>query len=228
MNGKLLSVRLAYVTVPVGTLFAAGGIWMMVVASHANPMASSPSADIEPIHPVTAEMSRETAAWKAKRAPDFNLTDGAGKPWSLTTLTQSKPLFLYFIIDGCPCSEGAEPHFQRLYERYKGEANFAGIIGSDKKAAAAWATKHHTPYPVLADPSLKTIHAFDAKHSVYNLLVDADGTINSFWPGYSQDMLKDINAHIADACHIPVQPFDTLDAPLKMTSGCFYPTKNQG
>jgi len=219
-------MRLAYVTLPLGTLLAASGIWMIVAASRASGPSSSPSTGLEPVHPVTAEMARETAAWSAKKAPDFNLADASGKGWTLASLTAGKPLFLYFIIDGCPCSEAAEPHFQRLYKLYKGRVNFAAVIGSGPKAAVAWVKTHSTPYPVLADSKLAAVHAFNAKHSVYNLLVFPDGTIDTMWPGYSQDLLRDINRHLSAAISVPEQPFDTLDAPLKLTSGCFFPSRS--
>lgn len=199
----------------------------MVAASHATaanlPPAPSPSAEIDPIHPVTAEMAAETAAWKAKSAPSFSLADSTGKSWTLQSLTNGKRLYLYFIIDGCSCSEGAEPHFQGLYSLYKGRVNFAAIIGSDQKTAGKWVKVHNTPYPVLADPNLKAVHAFEAKHSVYNVLITPDGKIDTMWPGYSQDMLRDINAHLAASIGMSDPPqFDTYDAPLKLTSGCFY------
>lgn len=168
-------------------------------------------------------MAAETAAWKAKAAPSFSLADSTGTTWTLASLTKGKPLYLYFIINDCPCSETAEPHFQRLYSLYKGRVNFAAVIGSGQKIAAKWVKDYKSPYPVLADPDLKAVHAFGAKHSVYNLLITPEGKIDTMWPGYSQDMLRDINAHLAASIGLTDPPaFDTYDAPLKLTSGCFF------
>lgn len=215
-------MRLAYITLPLSALMAGSGIWLMVSASHAQP-ANSPSSGLEPRHPVTAEMARDAAAMDTVRAPDFRLPDSTGKEWNLASLSAGKPLFLYFILDGCPCSTDAEPLFHALYARYQGHVAFAGVIGSDQETAAKWAKEHQMPYTILADPRLASIHAYHAKHSAYSVLILPNGSIDKMWPGYSQDALQDMSARMAAATGQTPRPFDALYAPLKLSSGCFFP-----
>ncbi len=198
---------------------------MMVAASHAaaSPQpVSSANTEPDPIHPITPQMQSETAAWSSRQASDFDLPDTDGKHWTLSSLSGGKPLYLYFILNGCVCSVAAEPHFQRLYQTYKGRIAFAAIIDADPAIAARWKKENGTPYTILSDKDRKAIHALGAKQAVYNMLILPGGRIDTLWPGYSQDMLMDINSHLAAALGIPPLPFDTKDAPMKKTSGCIF------
>jgi peroxiredoxin len=218
---RFLPMRLLYATIPLSIIFTAAGAWLLVGAKAATP--NSPNSGTDPVHPVTPEMATAAAAFTKRQAPDFALPDPKGKTWTLKELTGPKPLFIYFILDGCPCSTDAEPLFHSLYARFKGKVNFVGVIGSDGKTAASWAQKHDMPYTILADPKLVAVHAYDAKHSVYNALVTADGRIEKMWPGYSAEMLKEVNSKMAALVGEPEKPFDPAYAPLKMASGCFFP-----
>jgi peroxiredoxin len=219
-------MRLIYITLPAGLLIAAGGVVLMVASSRATNAAgiNSPSSGTNPVHPVTAEMAAEAAKEAKLTAPPLSLPDATGKQWTFSSLSNGKPVYLYFILDGCPCSTDAEPLFHELYKRYKDKITFAGVIGSDRAAAAKWAKDHEMPYTILADPKLTAVRAYNAKHSVYNVLITPDGHIDKMWPGYSQDMLREVNSHMAAVIGTPEKPFDPLYAPLKMSSGCFFPS----
>src|SRR5579864_2945302 len=121
-------MRLFYITLPLGVVMAGAGFWLLTAASATPP--NSPNNGTDPIHPVTADMARGAEALAKRVAPDFSLPDSHGRVWTLAELTQRKPLYLYFILDGCPCSTDAEPLFHRLWERYKDQINFVGVIGS--------------------------------------------------------------------------------------------------
>jgi peroxiredoxin len=216
-------MKLIYLTLPLGGLLAASGIWLIAAASHASPsVGTSPSSGTEPRHPVTRDMAVETAAMAGKTAPDFKLSDSKGKDWTLAGLSQGKPVYLYFILDGCPCSTDAEPLFHELYKRYKGQISFVGVIGSDQQTAIRWAKAHEMPYTILADPKLEAIKAYRAKHSVYNVLITPDRKIDTMWPGYSQDMLRDVNSRMGAVTGGTPKAFDPLYAPLKLSSGCLF------
>ena len=51
-------------------------------------------------------------------APAFQTEATDGKGYHLDTLTKESPILLMFIKQGCPCSESAQPFFNRLYEAY--------------------------------------------------------------------------------------------------------------
>jgi peroxiredoxin len=199
---------------------AFSGVWFARSASHdVRPVDPS---DIEPRHPVTQEMASAVASLVGKQAPAFSLPDQSGKLRTLEELCQGKPLFLYFILDGCPCSTEAEPQFHRLYKLYKGSANFAGIIASKPAEAKVWATEHEAPYTILADPAQKSIKAYKALHSVYSVLIRPDGSIDRMWAGYSQDMLKEASACIAVRSSVAEKVLDVEGAPKKLSSGCAF------
>jgi len=216
-------MKLIYLTLPFSALLAGVGVWMVAEASHGRVRDASPNSGRDPIHPVTASMTEAANKMASKDAPEFTLSDPSGKSWSLASLTNGKPLYMYFILDGCPCSTDAEPIFHQLYRQFKGAVNFVGIIGSDPKTAGRWASDHSMPYPILSDPTCKVIHAYKARSAVYNVLVTPDHKIDHLWPGYSQDLLKAMNRRIAQVAGVPEQPFDPLYAPLKKTTGCFFP-----
>jgi hypothetical protein len=66
---------------------------------------------------------------------------------------------------------------------------------------------------------------YGVSRSVWCLLIGEDGKIIKMWPGYSADMLGDVNKEMAAAAHQPVKPFDPKYAPKIMTSGCEFPRK---
>lgn len=216
-------MKLVYLTLPLGVLAAGSGIWILSAASVAPALANSPSTATKPIHPVTLTMSEEAAERAGSLLPEFSAIDTNGKGWTFSSLSRGKPVYMVFILDGCPCSTGAEPLFHELYKRFKGKINFVGVIDADKEEAAKWARDHETPYTVLADPHLNLIHSYKIPSAVYNVLILPDRTIDTLWPGYSQDMLMDMNARMAAVLGLSVKPFDPLYAPLAPTSGCFFP-----
>ena len=66
-------------------------------------------------HLVTEPMTEKAKAQEQKPAPDFALTDPvSGKIISLKELTAEKPVVVYFIKDGCPCSQTYEPFIQEF------------------------------------------------------------------------------------------------------------------
>lgn len=212
-------MRLRYLVLVLSCLAAGGGVLLSARSSHA--LVPIDPADQDPIHPVTPQMLVATVERTGKPAPEFNLTDGKGKRWTLESATAGKPMFVYFILDGCPCSAAAEPFYQRLAKAYGDHASFAGIINADPSKAAAWAKDFGTPYPVLSDPKLVAIKGFEAKHSAYSALV-VNGKITRMWPGYSVDMLREASGEIANAAHVPVAEIDTTAAPKKFSSGCVF------
>ena len=75
---------------------------------------------------------------------------------------------------------------------------------------------------LLADPKLEIIHAYKAQQSVYSALVSKDGHIVKLWPGYSSDMMQEMNKLMAEEVGEPARAFDTQYAPKEKTSGCYF------
>ena len=204
-----------YVMLPLSIGLAAAGCFMLLRKAGAHEF----EVPAGPRHPVTAEMAKETGNWAKKKAPPIETTTLAGSKWSFA-FAKGKPVFVYFIKKGCPCSTDAEPLFQKLYEQHKGKVEFVGVITSGAKDAKEWQEIHKTPYNILLDEKATIARSYQAKNSVYSALINPDGTIERMWPGYSRDILKAINAVLAAASNQPEKVFDAGYAPIEKSSGC--------
>ncbi|MGV3617146.1 MAG: peroxiredoxin family protein [Fimbriimonas sp.] len=214
-------MRLFWITVPAGLAFASAGGLMYLAAM--GPHTDGQGFEIpQERHPVTPEMERETAALAKRVATAFETKDFEGKPVTIAPANGERPQFVYFVLDGCPCSYDAEPLFQRLSKRYKGKIDFVTITNADEKKAREWSVQMLVPYPVISDPGKEIIGAYEAKSSVYSALITKDGRIAKMWPGYSQKILADQNALMAKLTGVKETPFDAQYAPEEKSTGCAF------
>lgn len=171
-------------------------------------------------HPVSEDMAREADAATARPAAAFAAVDHTGRAHSLASLTAQGPFVLYFIKDGCPCSQDLEPLIQRLAARF--EVPFVGVINGDAEIAEAWIDTFNVQTPILLDPELQIIRAYGIERSAYVAVIDRDGRIAKLWPGYSAEMLQELNDLVAEKAGVEPEPFDPLYAPNEITSGCYF------
>lgn len=166
-------------------------------------------------HFVTARMELESKAAANKVAPAFTRKDPYGTEVSVGK--GPRPQFVLFIKRGCPCSIDAQVLFSRLALKFKDSVEFVGIIDKDGKE---FATQFKASFPVVEEPSLGLMKAFDARASVYCALVARNGHIVKMWPGYSGPWMKEMNALLSKAAAVKETPFDPQYAPEEKTSGC--------
>lgn len=160
-------------------------------------------------------MELESAAQANRVAPAFQRKDSYGTAVSVGK--GSLPQFVVFTKKGCPCSIDAQPLFSKLALKFKDKVEFVGVID---KGAQDFATQFKATYPVVEEPSLALMKAFDARASVYCALVARNGHIVKMWPGYSADWLKEMNGLLAKASATKETPFDPEYAPKEKASGC--------
>jgi hypothetical protein len=68
------------------------------------------------------------------------------------------------------------------------------------------------------------IEAYKAERGAYTMLLSkAPSKIVKAFPGYSEDVLKELGAAVAKQAGVPARPIDTTGAPKKMVSGCLFP-----
>ena len=172
-------------------------------------------------------MESVTASWTRRIAPEIseNTVDVWRSPFDLKTALAKGPVFIYFIMDGCPCSIDAQPLFSHLRDKFGGPVTFVGVINTDAPKGLKWASANNMTDPLLPDPKLKIIKAYKASNSAFSALVLPDGTIAKMWPGYSRDYMLDMNERLCKALGQPVTPFDPLYAPLAKTAGCYFTTQ---
>ena len=214
-------VKLSYLAIPLGLALACAGGLMMVLANQPH-VIEAPIISSEPRHLVTAKMMEIASGWLNKEAPDFAAKDFGGHPVALGGESRAHPQFLYFIKDGCPCSIDVEPLFHDLHKRYGKKIDFVGVIDQGDKSARQWSTDMKTNYPIVSDPTKKIIHAYGATNSAFSLLIGKEGKILKMWPGYSVDLLQDMNQNMAVSVGEEPKPFDTRWAPKIKAAGCAF------
>jgi hypothetical protein len=211
-------MRLSAIFVPLGVALAvAGGI--MYYASLQPAQAAKPYILGEVRHPVSAEMTQWAKSMSKQTAPFFKVKDIHGIDVQIGG-EGKKPQFVYFILDGCPCSLDVQPLFNKMYLRFKDKVEFIGVINVGKEKGLDYAGTTTTLHPVVSDEALKIVKAYGAKQSTYSALIAPDGTILRMWPGYSQGTLHELNRLLAKAVGTKEEKFDAAYAPNEETSGC--------
>lgn len=136
---------------------------------------------------------------------------------------RERPQFVLFILESCPCSIDAQPIFNSFSKHWANQVDFIGVMDAEGKKAKDWVADYKPDFPVVSDPKCQLIHEFGAMQSVYSALVSRKGEIVKLWPGYSRDLLKEMNATIAKEVGSEEKPFDAMYAPTVKTSGCYFP-----
>lgn len=211
-----MGVRPIYIT---GPLAVALGIASAILFINARPTSNVSGLEAMSRHAVTDPMRKDADARARDVAPRFEKTDAADKPVVIGG-KHDKPQFVYFIKEGCPCSFDAEPILNSLYKHLGKKVDFVAIINQDQEGAKKWSGAMLPPYPVVADPKLEMITAFKIKSSVYGVLLDNEGRIVKMWPGYSKNILSEMNKVMSAEAGVEVKPFDSLYAPKPDTAGC--------
>lgn len=173
-------------------------------------------------HLVTEPMTKKAQERESKPAPEFQLTDSSGKLLRLADLRSEKPVVLYFIKDGCPCSQTYEPFIQEFARNYGDVAHVVGVIDGKRETAAAWSSRFVNPYPIAFDPTNETMITWGATNSAFTALIDRNGDIVAYWPGYSRWMLEEMSQKLADLAGVPRRRLAVVDAPSKLYTGCSF------
>lgn len=173
-------------------------------------------------HLVTEPMTRKAQERESKPAPEFQLTDSSGKLRRLADLRAEKPVVLYFIKDGCPCSQTYEPFIQEFARNYSDVAHVIGVIDGKQETAAAWSSRFVNPYPILFDSTNETMIKWGATNSAFTALIDRKGDLVAYWPGYSRWMLEEMSQKLAELAGVPRRRLAVVDAPSKLYTGCSF------
>ncbi|MEI7986577.1 MAG: multicopper oxidase domain-containing protein [Armatimonadota bacterium] len=171
-------------------------------------------------HPVTKEMVDVANSQAQTLAPQFVSRDLLGKTVNLTHLSKSKPVVLFFIDPECPCSKEATPFFNRLQKTYGALCQVVGVTNSDNVKAKSWVKAVGSSFPVVCDPSLNIISAYQAENSVYTTIIGPGGIILKTFPGYGKAMFSELGAIVSKLNNITERPIKLSDAPTNIVAGC--------
>lgn len=126
-------------------------------------------------------------------APEFSLTDAAGKVHSLSDYL-GKVVILEFWRLGCPHCRATMPHLKELYERYKDDGLVVVLVTPDWNMAATQSYLDQNGYSDfinLWDDPRKGDDQVTAKYKVWTvphtLLIDRHGVIR--YTGYPNKLL---------------------------------------
>jgi peroxiredoxin len=173
-------------------------------------------------HLVTEPMTKKANELETRPAPEFELNDSNGKLQRLGDLRAEKPVVLYFIKDGCPCSQTYEPFMQEFASNYMDVAHFIGVIDGTQETAKAWSSRFVNPYPIAFDPTSRTMTRWQATNSAFTALIDKQGNVVAYWPGYSRWMLEELSQKLADLAGVPRRRLAVVDAPSQLYTGCSF------
>jgi peroxiredoxin len=171
-------------------------------------------------HYVTPAQLTESGALADRKVQSFAAVAHDGTVFAWSGANGPRPLVLMFIRRDCPCNVELEPFFQRLAGQYQDVALFAGVIDAGADAALAYANANKTPYRVLPDPDRAIINRFEAKNGGYVAILRTDCTIDTLWPGFSAEMLRDLGRRIAKLGAVTERSIDVAGMPAALTTGC--------
>ncbi len=172
-------------------------------------------------HYVTPAQLIESGAVADRKVRSFSAVARDGTVFTWSGMSKARPLVLVFIRRGCPCSADFEPFFHRLAGRYRDVAEFAGVIDGDADAAPRL---HHRQQDARMLCSLirtgRSSTGSQAKNGGYVALVRPEGAIDTLWPGYSAEMMRELGRRIAELGAVSERSIDVAGMPGALTTGC--------
>jgi peroxiredoxin len=126
-------------------------------------------------------------------APDFDLTDLAGKSIRLSDF-RGRPVLVDFWATWCdPCRESI-PSYEKLFAKRR-DSGFT-VVGIDEDDAAtdvdAFAKANAIPYPLMRDPKRVAFESFGVRGLPTAFLVDADGRVVRRWDTFDKGTLYEV------------------------------------
>jgi peroxiredoxin Q/BCP len=148
---------------------------------------------------------------EGRKAPDFTLTDAAGKRVSLSDFAGKDVIVYFYPKDDTPGCTKEACGFRDLWrDLLKTGAVVLGISADDAESHRKFADKYKLPFPLLSDPDRKVMEAWGAygEKMMYgkktkgvirsSVWIGPDGTVRKHW------------ARVADAAKHPAQVLDLL------------------
>jgi hypothetical protein len=216
MKGRLPAVLVAVLLAAWAGIFWTSGRHSAALPPSSRP----PRLPADEKHYVTPEQLTASGAMSAQNLGPVTAValDGRRREWQ--ELAGGRPVVMMFIKKGCPCNRDLEPFFRRLYQAYRGSVCFVGAIDGGVEEARQYAEANQVPYLVLADPERALISRFRVENGGYVALVTPAGVLDTLWPGWSAEMMRQLSRRIARRAGVEEQSVDTSDLPSVLTTGC--------
>jgi peroxiredoxin len=113
-----------------------------------------------------------------ERAPDFTLTDLAGKKQRLKDYT-GRPVLLIFSTTWCPACVEELPRLKELHRKYapRGLSMLNINIMESNRKAESFARKHQLPYPTLLDSQGDVANIYRIRGVPSLVLINREGQV---------------------------------------------------
>lgn len=174
----------------------------------------------EPRHPVTDKMLQDAKQREKKSAPDFELKDLAGRPYRLSDFHKTQPVVLISTRTDCPCSMESQVVWNRLQKHYEGKVQFFGLVPDSPKDVKIYREGMEVPYPMLLASNKDLYTQYGVPNSVYVILISQDGKIYKMWPGYNQEMVKELDSLLSGLSGVKPLQVEPEILPKRLASGC--------
>lgn len=116
-------------------------------------------------------------------APDFTLTDSAGKAFKLSEL-RGKPVVLNFWATWCPPCRAEMPELQSASERLAGEVAIVGVNqGESAEQVLTFAQQLGLTFPMPLDGKMEVSREYLARSLPTTYFIDREGVIRHMQVG---------------------------------------------
>jgi len=170
-------------------------------------------------HPVTSEQLARAEKLTLKPAPNFQAKDAYGTQIDFEKYRNGHVAVIVFIVGGCPCSIEAQTMFNELQANYMDDVKFIGASKGTQAQALQFVKESQCIFPVVSDDGT-IANLFDAKKSVYFVLIGTDGKIIKIYPGYCKSVASEINDKLAQLTGVTPKPITLAPLPGDNTAGC--------
>jgi peroxiredoxin len=143
-----------------------------------------------------------SALGQNKSVPAFSAKGTDGKTYSKKSFSEGEPILLVFFSAGCPHNVQGIKDMNRLDRMVQGKVRIIGMTDLDVAQSQILAHNHHARFPILADPTGKTIGKFGGQSGLDNVLILPDGHIARVWNGYNRSTLKQFEALLGSRTHL--------------------------
>jgi peroxiredoxin len=135
------------------------------------------------LHMLPQLAGQERDEWRARRAPEFTLSDLDGREVSLASL-RGKAVLLSFWASWCaPCKEEL-PLIEKLQAEWEPQGLEVWAITNESAAKArAWLSRHRIGLRTLVDEDRNAFRAYEAEQIPVSVVLDRDGKVVSYIVG---------------------------------------------
>jgi peroxiredoxin len=150
--------------------------------------AFDPPSGAKEVAQIGPQESAQRSDLEGKPAPDFTLTDMAGKPVKLSSL-RGKVVLLDFWATWCGPCRIEMPRVQKLHRDYraKGLAVYGVNVGETATKVRPYLTKNGYTFPMLLDREKTVMEKYGVSGIPTLVIVDRKGMVHSYFVGVRED-----------------------------------------